>query len=156
MASVTTRDHDQIQQWADEHRATPAVVSRTGGMLRFEFAPEGETPELNPVGWQDFFRVFDAKGLELVYDDKPGSRFHKLIYPESAAARASGRRTPPQPARSARRMKMKIEPIRRASPQAEAKAGAARKPTARAKAAATSKTRAQAMAKAKPRARKAA
>lgn len=101
MASVTTRDHDEIQDWAQARGATPSVVSRTGGMLRFEFAPEGEAPsELAPVAWDDFFQVFDDKGLELVYDDKPASRFHKLIYPETAQARSRGERTAARPARA--------------------------------------------------------
>jgi hypothetical protein len=108
MASVTTRDHEEIRNWADEHGATPAVVSRTGGMLRFEF----DTPaELAEVSWDDFFDVFDERGLELVYDDKPGSRFHKLVYPETTAGKKPARR----PARA------QIEPIssargRRATP----------------------------------------
>jgi hypothetical protein len=90
MASVTTRDHEEIRNWADDHDATPAVVSRTGGMLRFEF---GAPAELAEVSWDDFFNVFDERGLELVYDDKPGSRFHKLVYPETAEGAKPARRT---------------------------------------------------------------
>lgn len=102
MASVTTRYHDEIRQWATAHGAVPSVVSSTGGMLRFEFAPEPPA-ELAEVSWREFFRIFDERGLELVYDDKPGSRFHKLIYPETAAARARGERQPAKPARSRQR-----------------------------------------------------
>ncbi|HET9784815.1 MAG TPA: hypothetical protein VFP94_07655 [Terriglobales bacterium] len=114
MASVTTRDHEEIRNWADDHGASPAVVSRTGGMLRFEF----DTPaELAEVSWDDFFDVFDQRGLELVYDDKPGSRFHKLVYPESTAAKKPLRR----PARA------KIEPISsRRTASAKPRSGAAR------------------------------
>lgn len=86
MASVTTRDHNQIQEWARRHDACPAIVSRTGGMLRFEFDP-ASAGALREVDWDDFFRVFDEKGLELIYDDKPGSRFHKFIYPDAATAK---------------------------------------------------------------------
>lgn len=151
MAYVTTRDHDQIQQWAEERGATPSMVSRTGGMLRFEFAPEGEAPELNEVGWTDFFRVFDEMGLELVYDDKPGSRFHKLIYPETAAARASGRCSATPSATPAARTatRMKVEPIRAAK-------SAPPRTSARAKASSGSKAKTKPPARAKPRARKAA
>lgn len=85
MASVTTRDHRLVQEWARQHGACPAVVSRTGGMLRFEFDP-ASAGALREVDWEDFFRVFDDKGLELVYDDKPGSRFHKLAYPDVTPA----------------------------------------------------------------------
>ncbi|MGH9518584.1 MAG: hypothetical protein ACRD2D_03005 [Terriglobales bacterium] len=86
MASLTTRDHNQIQEWARRHDACPAVVSRTGGMLRFEFDPTS-AGALREVDWGEFFQVFDEKGLELVYDDKPGSRFHKFAYPDAAAPR---------------------------------------------------------------------
>lgn len=70
-------------------------------MLRFEFAANSPG-ELADVSWDDFFRVFDERGLELVYDDKPGSRFHKLVYPETVEGRQPARR----PARA------KIQPIR--------------------------------------------
>lgn len=85
MASKTSRDHHEIQSWAQAHGATPAVVSRTGGMLRFEFSPTSEGA-LHTVDWDDFFQIFDERGLELVYDDRPDSRFHKLVYPETTAA----------------------------------------------------------------------
>lgn len=104
MPSQTTRDHEEIQRWAREHGACPAVVSRTGGMLRFEFDP-AHAQQLTQVDWDDFFSVFDRKGLELVYDDKPGSRFHKIVYPETVAAKA--RRQPARkPARSGQRMNL--------------------------------------------------
>ncbi|HXR97486.1 MAG TPA: hypothetical protein VN709_06545 [Terriglobales bacterium] len=92
MASETTRDHEEIRNWAKIHNAIPAVVSRTGAMLRFEFSPPSASG-LEEVDWDSFFRVFDEKGLKLVYDDKPGSRFHKFIYPETEAARSRGKRT---------------------------------------------------------------
>lgn len=104
MASQITRDHEEIQRWAAEHGACPAVVSRTGGMLRFEFDP-ARARELSEVDWNDFFHVFDEKGLELVYDDKPGSRFHKLIYPETAAAKAQ-HRPRAKPARAGKRFNL--------------------------------------------------
>jgi hypothetical protein len=96
MASKTTRDHAEIQRWAKQHGATPAVVSRTEtrsgghpeGMLRFEFS-SASSGALEEVDWRDFFRVFDERGLELIYDDKPGSRFHKFAYPETVAEKQS-------------------------------------------------------------------
>ncbi|MGH9487550.1 MAG: hypothetical protein ACRD04_08160 [Terriglobales bacterium] len=104
MASKTARDHDEIRRWAEARGAAPSVVNRTGGMPRFEFAAE-EPESLADVSWEDFFRVFDERGLELVYDDKPGSRVHKLVYPEAVAAKAAGSR--------ARRA---VEPARRPGP----------------------------------------
>jgi hypothetical protein len=104
MPSQTTRDHEEIQRWAQERGACPAVVSRTGGMLRFEFDPK-RAEELTAVDWDEFFTVFDRKGLELVYDDKPGSRFHKIVYPETVQAKA--RRQPAEkPARAGTRINL--------------------------------------------------
>jgi hypothetical protein len=110
MASQTTRDHDAIQRWARTHGATPAVVSRTersasghpSAMLRFEFSSASQSA-LEAVDWGDFFRIFDERGLELIYDDKPGSRFHKFAYPETIAAPASKPAKPKPAARSPRR-----------------------------------------------------
>ncbi len=104
MASRNTRSHEEIQQWAEAHGACPSIVSRTGGMLRFEFDPE-RAQELTPVDWDDFFQVFDEKGLELVYDDKPESRFHKFVYPETLEAKAT-HRTASKPARAKRRLQI--------------------------------------------------
>ncbi len=104
MASRTTRLHEEIQQWAESHGACPSIVSRTGGMLRFEFDPE-RAQTLTPVDWEDFFQVFDDKGLELVYDDKPHSRFHKFVYPETMEAQAE-HRPPQKPARASRRLQI--------------------------------------------------
>lgn len=123
MASRVTRDHEEIQRWAAERSACPAVVSRTGGMLRFEFDPQ-HASELSQVDWDDFFQVFDEKGLELVYDDKPGSRFHKLVYPETVEAKAEHRPSS-QPARAAKRMQIVPRSGEEAGTEAGATAGAA-------------------------------
>lgn len=73
-------------------------------MLRFEFDPV-QARELTGVDWDDFFSVFDRKGLELVYDDKPGSRFHKIVYPETSTTK--DRRQPARkPARAGQRMNL--------------------------------------------------
>jgi len=102
VASKSTRDHEEIRRWADAHHATPTVVGRTGGMLRFEFDPQSRE-SLTPVSWDDFFKVFDEKGLELLYDDKPGSRFHKIVYPETLKAKEEHKEAH-APARASKRL----------------------------------------------------
>ncbi len=121
MASQSTQSHEVIQQWAESHGAIPTIVSRTGGMLRFEFDPS-QAGSLTPVAWDEFFQVFDEKGLQLLYDDKPGSRFHKFVYPETLA----GAETPP--ARSRRRLEIIVgrERAGDARPGKSASAGAGR------------------------------
>ena len=102
MASIITRDHEQIREWAQQRGAQPTIVSRTGGMLRFEFSSES-VPALTPVEWDEFFRVFDEKGLDLIIDSKAGSRFHKFVYPETVEAKAEHREAE-KPARAAARL----------------------------------------------------
>lgn len=85
MVASATRSHAKIRAWARSHGATPVIVSRTAGMLRLEFPPRSAVAP-QEANWEEFFQVFDEKGLELIHDDQPGSRFHKLAYPETVAA----------------------------------------------------------------------
>lgn len=72
-----TTDHNEIQDWARRHHATPAevLIRKFDGMpsvLRFLFDEEQEgTAEICPIEWEDFFARFDLLGLALVYDDSP-------------------------------------------------------------------------------------
>lgn len=129
MASKSTRDHDEIRRWAEARHAIPTVVSRTGGMLRFEFDPQSRE-SLSPVSWDDFFTVFDEKGLELVYDDKAGSRFHKLVYPETVRAKEE-HKAAPTPARASKRMHIvgKSETGKQAKSKPAGKASSGKKST---------------------------
>lgn len=80
--SKTTTDHDTIREWAEARGGRPTRVKGTGdaddaGLLRFDFGePEDELEE---ISWDDFFEKFEESKLALVYDDKPDSRFGKLI-----------------------------------------------------------------------------
>lgn len=78
--SESTRDHEKIKQWADQRGAKPATVKGAEGMLRFEF--DSNDQNLEPISWDDFFKIFDERGLELVFDSDPDSRFAKFVYPE--------------------------------------------------------------------------
>ncbi len=127
MASHATRDHEEIRNWAEQHGACPTVVSRTGGMLRFEFNPQDSGDTLQGINWDDFFQVFDEKGLELLYDDKPGSRFHKFVYPETIEAKAE-HKPPARPARS--RLRMDIPEAERSGGSKRAASGSRAKSTA--------------------------
>lgn len=72
-------------------------------MLRFEFSP-ASSGTLEEVDWNEFFQVFDERGLELIYDDKPGSRFHKFAYPETVEAKQTkSAKAKPAPKSTARR-----------------------------------------------------
>jgi hypothetical protein len=92
--SKTTRDHDEIRNWAEARGAVPAEVRGTEkggepGILRFEFpkAPNHNDSKLEEISWDDFFDKFDERGLELVYQERTaegaGSNFNKLVCPEN-------------------------------------------------------------------------
>lgn len=93
--SRTTRDHNEIRKWAEARGAVPAEVRGTEkggepGILRFEFpdAPNRNDDKLQRISWEDFFKKFDERGLELVFQettaDGARSNFNKLVRPENA------------------------------------------------------------------------
>jgi len=83
----TTTDHDAIRKWIEARDGRPAVV-RTGGeggILRVDFREKDE--ELDEVGWDEFFRIFDENDLAFLHQDKTDdggtSRFHKFVAREN-------------------------------------------------------------------------
>ena len=90
-ASYTTTDHGVIRAWAEARGGRPATVAGTadsdegGGVLRIEFDASEE--RLDDADWDEFFRVFDDRGLAFVYQEKTSdgetSRFNKLISRDS-------------------------------------------------------------------------
>jgi len=79
-----TRDHEAIRRWAAERGGRPTMVEGTQ-ILRIDFDdPDGRQDEkLRPVSWEDFFRVFDERGLEFLYQERTHdggiSRFYKFV-----------------------------------------------------------------------------
>ncbi len=94
--SKTTTNHDEIKKWVEDREGNPARVMGTGsdgdpGMLRIDFPGYSGEGKLEHIPWDEWFRKFDEKHLEFLYQDemksgKP-SRFWKLITPETEKAR---------------------------------------------------------------------
>jgi hypothetical protein len=90
-ASYTTTDHDVIRAWAEARGGRPATVSGTedsgqgGGVLRIEF--DASSDRLDDADWDEFFKVFDDRGLAFVYQERTSdgetSRFNKLVSRDS-------------------------------------------------------------------------
>ena len=89
----TTKDHDEIRQWAEQRGGKPAVVAATEGenetgilRLMFPNAPHHNDGALEEISWEEFFDKFDASGLQLTYQEKTAdgqvSDFNKLTYPD--------------------------------------------------------------------------
>ena len=78
---VATQDHDLIREWAQRRHAEPATGEATesgpstltvrddGTGIRFNFPGIGR---FRPIGWDEWFRNFDAYSLVFVYErDQP-------------------------------------------------------------------------------------
>ena len=85
----TTTDHDEIRQWAEERNGKPASVAGTSkdgedvGLVRIEFAEDGDDDGLEEISWDEFFDRFEQKQLAFLYQDQKAngepSTFNKLV-----------------------------------------------------------------------------
>jgi hypothetical protein len=79
-----TRDHDTIRRWAEARGGHPATVEGTE-ILRIDFdGPDGDQDErLRRISWDEFFRIFDSRDIEFLYQEKTHdgeiSRFNKFV-----------------------------------------------------------------------------
>jgi len=85
-AAKTTTDHDTIRTWAERRGGRPAAVAAThedhaGGLLRISFGEKEDS--LDEIGWDEFFKTFDQRGLAFLYQDETEaggeSRFFKFV-----------------------------------------------------------------------------
>jgi len=71
--TLVTTNHEVIQQWAQERGGEPATVgSRRRGrpsVLRFDF-PGGGGEGLQHIDWDDWFRTFDERQLNFIYQEQ--------------------------------------------------------------------------------------
>lgn len=90
--SKTTKDHEEIQRWAEERGGKPSHVKSTSsddeiGILRIDFPGFSGEGSLEEISWDDFFEKFDAQGLALVYQEETAegqkSNFNKLVSGET-------------------------------------------------------------------------
>jgi hypothetical protein len=88
--TMRTRDHESIRAWARERNAKPATVPGTKhnghlGVLRFDFPGYGGEA-LAEVSWDEWFRTFDERHLEFVYQEHTSkgteSNFFRLVSPD--------------------------------------------------------------------------
>lgn len=88
--TLVTRDHGVIKGWAGRRDAEPATVDGTEhgdrlGVLRFDFPGYGGQ-SLRKVSWDEWFRTFDERGLNFLYQehksDGSDSNFFRLENPD--------------------------------------------------------------------------
>ncbi|MFL6177698.1 MAG: Rho termination factor N-terminal domain-containing protein [Ornithinibacter sp.] len=87
--SLVTTNHDVIREWAEERSGVPATVDGTEhgdhlGVLRFDFG--GDNERLRQVSWDEWFRTFDDRRLNFIYQDSRSdgsqSSFFRLESPD--------------------------------------------------------------------------
>ncbi len=81
-------DHEEIRSWAEERRATPSCVKKTGGkgdvgMIRLDFPGYSGEESLQEISWEQWFEKFDENSLALIVQDTTSegqkSNFNKLV-----------------------------------------------------------------------------
>ncbi len=72
-------DHEAIRAWAEKHGGRPAKVATggKGGILRLDFQEQDEN--LEPIEWDEFFKIFEDSELALLLPDDSASRFNKFV-----------------------------------------------------------------------------
>jgi hypothetical protein len=81
--ATTTTNHDEIRKWIEARNGRPAAVrtGSSGGILRIDFGEPEDN--LEPVEWDEFFRIFDENRLAFLHQDKTRdgktSRFNKFV-----------------------------------------------------------------------------
>ncbi|GLY23556.1 hypothetical protein [Micromonospora sp. NBRC 101691] len=73
--SLVTANHDVIQRWARARGAKPATITGTErdgrvGVLTFDLPGYRESRRLRQITWNDWFRTFDERRLNLIYQEQ--------------------------------------------------------------------------------------
>ncbi|MFF4889729.1 hypothetical protein ACFY11_07595 [Micromonospora chersina] len=73
--SLVTTNHEVIQRWAQARNAKPATIAGTErgdrpGVLTFNIPGYRESSRIREVSWDDWFRTFDSRGLNLIYQEQ--------------------------------------------------------------------------------------
>ena len=80
--SKFTTDHEEIRRWVEERGGQPARVEGTN-LLRIDYPGFSGEGTLEPISWDELFKVFDENNLAFLYQEetKDGgeSRFSKFV-----------------------------------------------------------------------------
>ncbi|MER7417948.1 hypothetical protein ABT346_14375 [Micromonospora peucetia] len=73
--SLVTTNHDVIRRWARERGAKPATIAGTeregrAGVLTFNLPGYRESSRVREITWDDWFRTFDGRKLNLIYQEQ--------------------------------------------------------------------------------------
>lgn len=75
-----TTDHDEIKNWAEKHKAVPALIDDVDAGadkvgIRLDFPGDYDEKYLDEedthdIDWESFFKVFEEQELAFIYDNK--------------------------------------------------------------------------------------
>ncbi|WP_407937852.1 hypothetical protein [Micromonospora viridifaciens] len=73
--SLVTANHEVIQRWARDRGAKPATIAGTEregrpGVLTFNIPGWRESSRIREITWEEWFRTFDARRLNLIYQEQ--------------------------------------------------------------------------------------
>ncbi|SBT48328.1 hypothetical protein [Micromonospora auratinigra] len=73
--SLVTSNHEVIRRWARARGAKPATIAGTEragrpGVLTFNIPGYRESSRIREITWDDWFRTFDARRLNLIYQEQ--------------------------------------------------------------------------------------
>ncbi|WP_346119797.1 hypothetical protein [Micromonospora coerulea] len=73
--SLVTANHEVIQRWAGARNAKPATIAGTEregrpGVLTFNIPGYRESSRIQEISWDDWFRTFDLRRLNLIYQEQ--------------------------------------------------------------------------------------
>ncbi|MGV9978110.1 hypothetical protein ACWDUH_10565 [Micromonospora wenchangensis] len=73
--SLVTTNHQVIRNWAAARGAKPATIAGTErngrpGVLTFDIPGYRESRRLRVVSWEDWFRTFDSRKLNLIFQEQ--------------------------------------------------------------------------------------
>ncbi|WP_319460388.1 hypothetical protein [Micromonospora sp. RTP1Z1] len=73
--SLVTANHEVIQRWAGARNAKPATIAGTErdgrpGVLTFNIPGYRESSRIREITWDDWFRTFDLRGLNLIHQEQ--------------------------------------------------------------------------------------
>ena len=88
-----TRDEDTIRDWVEARNGHPAQVRGTEGLLRIDFENGDRDEDLEQISWEDFFVVFEDRGLTFLYDPEGESRFNKMSTTSKTRTKKTSRMT---------------------------------------------------------------
>lgn len=93
--SLVTTNHDVIRRWARERGAMPATISGTerqgrAGVLTFDMPGYREGGRIRAITWDEWFRTFDERGLNLIYQEQLRDGRQSNFFRTESPAREDG------------------------------------------------------------------